>query len=245
MIRPRLIPVILIENGYAVKTINFKEPKYIGEPINIVRIFNDKQADEIVVLDIGCSKNNTQINFDLIESLSNETKMPFCYGGGIKDIEDAYKIFSYGVEKISLSTLFFENILEVKKLIDIFGSQSIAVTIDINKDQEELYINKKKDMDVVTIYKNIEEIGIGELIINCVHKDGTLSGFDLEVLNSALDNVNIPVTVIGGASSLQELENLTARYNSIGLGVGSLFFFKGKNNAVLISYPEKLTNKAI
>ena len=156
-----------------------------------------------------------------------------------------YKIFSYGVEKISLSTLFFENILEVKKLIDIFGSQSIAVTIDINKNQEELYMNKNKDMDLITIYKNIEEIGIGELIINCVHKDGTLSGFDLEILNSALDNVNIPVTVIGGASSLKELENLIASYNSIGLGVGSLFFFKGKNNAVLISYPEKLTNKAI
>tara|TARA_Y100000590_G_C15731139_1_gene1017074 strand:+ start:1964 stop:2701 length:738 start_codon:yes stop_codon:yes gene_type:complete len=245
MVRSRIIPVILIENGYAVKTINFKSPRYIGEPINIVRIFNDKQADEIIVLDIGCSKKNAQINFELIKKLSNETKMPFCYGGGIQSVEDAYKIFSYGVEKISLNSLFFTNKEEVKKLINIFGSQSIAVTIDVNKNSKELFINNSERADFVNLFKSIEEIGIGELIINCVHKDGIRSGFDLEILDLALKSVKIPVTIIGGASSLNELENLLTKYQSIGFGVGSLFFYKGKNNAVLISYPEQLTSKTV
>ncbi len=245
MVRPRIIPVILIENGYAVKTINFKSPRYIGEPINIVRIFNDKQADEIIVLDIGCSKKNTHINFELIKKLSNETKMPFCYGGGIQSVEDAYKIFSYGVEKISLNSLFFTNKEEVKKLINIFGSQSIAVTIDVNKNAKELSINNSERADFVNLFKSIEEIGVGELIINCVHKDGIRSGFDLEILDLAVESVKIPVTIIGGASSLNELENLLTKYQSIGFGVGSLFFYKGKNNAVLISYPEQLTSKTV
>ena len=245
MVRPRIIPVVLIENGYAVKTINFENPRYIGEPINILRIFNDKEADEIIVLDIGCTKKNTKINFDLIKRLSNETKMPFCYGGGIGSIDDAYKIFYYGVEKISVSSLFFKNKSLVKELIDIFGSQSIAVTIDLDQNSQKLIINKSDKIDVLAVYKDIEEIGVGELIINCVHKDGTKSGFDLKLLDLALDNLNIPVTIIGGASSVNELEVLIHKYKSIGLGVGSLFFYKGKNNAVLISYPEQLTSKII
>ncbi len=243
MIRPRIIPVILIEKGYVVKTINFKKAQYVGEPINIVRIFNDKQADEIVVYDIGSSKNNSEINFELVKKLSNETKMPFCYGGGIKSIQDAYKIFSYGVEKISLNNLFFENINKVKELVNIFGSQSIAVTFDVEKFSDQYLIHNREDLELYSLYRRLEDIEVGEVIINCVHKDGTRSGFDTNILINALETVNIPVTIVGGASSLEELEMLSNRFRAIGLGVGSLFIYKGKKNAVLINYPEKITKK--
>tara|TARA_Y100000768_G_C23986739_1_gene689349 strand:+ start:1425 stop:2162 length:738 start_codon:yes stop_codon:yes gene_type:complete len=243
MVRPRIIPVILIKDGYAVKTTNFNQPQYIGEPINIVRIFNDKQADEITIFDIGCSKDGDEINFNLIKKLAIETKMPLCYGGGIKSVDDAYKIFSYGVEKISLNNLFFSDKEVIFKLIDIFGSQSISVTVDVNQISNKYSILNREDLNFLEIFKLINKIGIGELTINCVHKDGTRSGFDTELLGLALEYTEIPVTIVGGASSLQELEVLSKKYQSIGLGVGSLFVYKGKKNAVLISYSENLTNK--
>ncbi len=240
MYRSRVIPILLLKDEYIVKTINFSNPKYVGEPINIVRIFNDKEADEICIFDIDASFKN-KINFGLLENIATNARMPICYGGGINSISNAEKIFLLGVEKIAIGEALFDNEKIITDISKKFGSQSCAVTININYNEINNYFIKGKNYiydknQIVGLLRKIIDLGAGEIIINCIHRDGTLLGYDEELLSLIYNNTEIPFTFVGGASSKDNINEISNKFNMIGLGVGSLFIYKGKRKAVLINY---------
>ena len=242
VLRSRIIPVILIKDGYVVKTVKFLNPKYIGDPINIVRIFNEKEADELTVFDIGINQGD-KINFNIIQNIASSARMPLTYGGGINELSQVEMIFSTGIEKISISRYFLKNPQFCTEIANKFGTQSISVTFDVNKTSDErLLINSELECG----YKKLQELiimanerGAGEIIINCVHMDGTEGGYDESLLSRIYETSTAPITIVGGASSLENILSISKKYPIIGLGVGSLFVYKGKNKAVLINYPSE------
>ncbi len=243
MYRTRIIPVLLLKDEYIVKTVNFTNPKYVGEPINIVRIFNDKEADEICIYDINATLKN-KINYKLLESIATNARMPICYGGGINYVSNAEKIFSLGVEKISIGEAVFGNKKIITEISKKFGSQSCAVTININYDHNNNYFIKGNNHfydknKIIELLSEITDLGAGEIVVNCIHRDGTQLGYDEELLSIIYDNTHIPLTFVGGASSTDNINEISNKFQMIGLGVGSLFIYKGKRRAVLISYPKR------
>lgn len=247
MLRPRLIVSLLLSNNALVKTINFKDPKYIGDPLNAVRIFNEKNVDELFIADIGVTREKKRPNFNLISKISQECRMPICYGGGITNIEDIERIINLGVEKVSISSAFLENPLLVTRANKKFGSQSIVICLDVKKSRfSRKYFasinngNKLITKDLFPIIEQLEELGAGELIINSVEKDGMRSGYDLNLCKKISKLTNLPITFLGGAGSLDDFKKLWETCGIVGAAAGSLFVFKGKFRAVLINYP---TNK--
>ena len=247
MLQTRIIPVLLLHKGGLYKTQKFKKPKYVGDPINAIKIFNDKEVDELIVLDIDASKNNQEPNYKFIEDIASECFMPLCYGGGIKNIEQVKKIFSLGVEKVSINSALFENNSLIKDAVDIYGSQSIVASVDINKTlfgKYSIYNHiKKKNIDSLFLeyIKQLEKEGVGELFINSVYNDGMLKGYDIELLNIISKSVNIPVIACGGAGSLEDCKKLIDASEVSAVSAGSMFVFHGKHQAVLIKYPKRET----
>lgn len=242
MIRPRIIPSLLIKDKGIVKTINFKNAQYIGDPLNTVRIFSEKEADEIVIFDIDASMKNCKPDFSLLEKIAKQCKMPICYGGGIKNDVDAKKILELGIEKIAVSSLFFENIEMVSKIIKIAGSQSVVLVLDIKEEngQYMIYINngeKKVSSELHDTILRAEQIGIGEIIINSIDKDGTMSGYDINLLKVARDITHLPLTFLGGASCLDDIKKVINYNGNGGVAAGSFFVYYGRKNAVLVTYP--------
>jgi imidazole glycerol-phosphate synthase subunit HisF len=246
MLQPRITPCLLIHNGGLVKTTNFKNPKYIGDPINAVKIFNEKEADELIVLDIDSSANGSLPNFDMIGKLAAECRMPLCYGGGIKTKEHAKQIISLGVEKISISSAAIEDVNIVTSIANEIGSQSIVVAIDVaiknrlfGSDYEIVTHNSsiKHKGDLFEFIKKVEDSGAGEILINSVDYDGLMTGYNLPLAFQIKQEINIPMTFLGGAGSLDDLQSLAKKCGVIGIAAGSLFVFKGKYKAVLINYP--------
>ncbi len=241
MLRSRLIPVLLINDGYVVKTTKFSNPKYIGDPINIVRIFNEKEVDELTLFDISITGREREINYSLLKNIAINARMPLCYGGGVNNIEQVEKIFLMGFEKISISQAFIKNPSLLSEISNKFGSQSAVVTFDINKiDINEFCVGKNSICNLRQVKELIlkaNEYGAGEIIINCIHKDGTEEGYDHELLDELYFLTKSPFTIVGGANSLENIFLTAKKYPYIGLGVGNLFIYKGKNKAVLINYP--------
>lgn len=250
MLRSRVIPCLLVHDKGLVKTVKFKAPKYVGDPINAVKIFNEKEVDEIIVLDIDATVNGDEPNYQMIEYLANESRMPLCYGGGIKNPKQAQKIIKLGVEKVAISS---EAILNPKLLADIaniVGRQSIVVVLDIKKTlfgSYEMYTHngkKKVKKDLFEFMAELEAIGIGELIINSIDNDGVMKGYDLTLARKVRKFVSVPLTILGGAGSSDDILKLIADYKVIGASAGSLFVFKGVYKAVLINYlPEQALNE--
>tara|TARA_B100000212_G_scaffold272238_1_gene211647 strand:- start:1430 stop:2182 length:753 start_codon:yes stop_codon:yes gene_type:complete len=250
MLEPRIIPCLLIHKGGLVKTLKFKSPKYVGDPLNAVRIFNEKKVDEIMVLDIDASVTNSKPNLKLIENLAVECQMPLCYGGGIKSIESAQEIFQLGVEKISLSSIIFKDISIISQLAKSVGSQSVVITLDIKKNifgKQKIYINNGKvpvSIGLDECLKIIQEEGAGEVVVNNIDLDGTMTGYDLKLINYLKEKISIPLTVLGGAGAVDDFKDILKDHPIIGLSAGSFFVFKGKYKAVLISYQkEKIIKK--
>lgn len=243
MLRPRIIPSLLIHNNGLVKTINFKDPKYVGDPINAVRIFNEKEVDELTIFDIDATVNNSKPNFELLEKLANQSRMPLCYGGGVKTVEDALKIFSLGIEKIAINSGIIDNPNLISEIADRVGSQSVVAVLDVKKKffgGYELAVNNGKKLtgiNPVDFAIKAQELGAGELIINSIDRDGTMKGFDLELINKIADVVKIPITALGGAGTLSDIKKVISAHGIIGVAAGSLFVFKGPYKAVLINYP--------
>ncbi len=244
MLYPRIIPCLLVHNKGLVKTTRFKDPKYVGDPINAVKIFNEKEVDELIVLDIDASVKKQDPDYKLIENLAVECRMPFCYGGGIKTIEQAQRIFSLGVEKIAVSSLAVENKMVIADLVEKVGSQSVVVVIDVKKKflsgKYEVFIHngtKNTGIELMQFISEMEELGVGEVVINSIERDGLMNGYDLGLIKDVKNKVNIPLTVIGGAGSIQDIGEVIHQNGIIGVGAGSLFVFKGKYRAVLIHYP--------
>lgn len=245
MLYPRIIPVLLVKDKGLVKTQRFKEPKYVGDPINAVKIFNEKESDELIVLDIDASAKNREPDYKMIENLATECRMPLCYGGGIKTVEQANRILGLGVEKVSFSSAALENPEMLKTLAEQVGSQSVVVVLDVKKrlfgGKYDCYIlNGKKNTKVCPFEfaKKAEALGVGEIVINSIDNDGMMKGYDLEFIAKLKASVNVPVTAVGGAGSLEDIGALVAQEKIIGAAAGSLFVFKGKYRAVLINYPK-------
>ena len=244
MLHPRIIPNLLIHNNGLVKTVNFKNPKYVGDPLNAVKIFNEKSVDELIITDIDASVKKLEPNYSLIEKLANESRMPLCYGGGINNINQAKKIFSLGVEKVAISSAAIENPAIISQLAESVGSQSVVVVLDVKKKflsgNYDIYIHngtKKTGLDPVKFVNKIKKMGVGEIVINSIDNDGTMKGYDFQIIDEVRKNITLPITAIGGAGSLNDIGELIKKYTIIGAGAGSIFVFKGKYRAVLINYP--------
>jgi len=242
MLQNRIIPVLLLEDEGLVKTRKFKDPKYIGDPVNTVRIFNTKEVDEIFLVDIHASKNNTSPNFGLINEIASECFMPLCYGGGIRSLEDAERLFSTGVEKISIQSSALKDLSIVNQIASKFGAQAVVVSLDLKRDffgKVKLYSSASKgtvNKDWIGFAKAAVDEGAGEIFINSVEKDGTLSGPDIQLVYDIAGSISTPLTYAGGVSSLEDIKNLI-NAGASAVAAGAFFVFNGPNRAVLISYP--------
>jgi imidazole glycerol-phosphate synthase subunit HisF len=243
MIKNRIIPCLLINEDKLVKSVKFKDLIYVGDYLNAIKVFNEKEVDELIVLDISASKNKSGPNFDLIKKISNECFMPVCYGGGIRSLEDAKKVFSLGVEKISLKSSILYDTSLISELTNYFGSQSIVISIDIKKDWLGNYriYDKSKNLNIKENWKNfiniVQEKGAGEILLNSVDKDGLMDGPDLQLIEEATTLINIPMIYIGGVGSINHLKTIFNK-NIKAVAAGSFFIFKGPHKAVLITYPK-------
>ncbi len=252
MLYPRIIPVLLVRDKGLVKTVKFKDHKYVGDPINAVRIFNEKEADELVVLDIDATVERREPDYKMIEILASECRMPLCYGGGIKTTDQAMKILGLGVEKIALSSVALKNPQLLRELSVQVGRQSVVVVIDIKKKllggkYDCFTRNAKKNTKIspLEFAKIAEKHGAGEIVINSIDNDGMMKGYDLELIHKVKSQVTIPVTALGGAGSLDDITTLISSEQIIGAAAGSLFVFKGKYRAVLINYPSNDEKKKL
>lgn len=245
MLAPRIIPCLLVHNKGLVKTVKFKDAKYVGDPINAVKIFNEKESDELIVLDIDATVEGREPDYKMIENLASECRMPLCYGGGIKTVEQATKIFNLGVEKIALSSAVIENLKLVSDISKEVGSQSVVVVIDVKKKMfggYDIYTHngtKKTNIDLEKFIIELQSLGIGEIVINSIDNDGVMKGYDLSLIEKIKPLINVPMTVLGGAGTLEDINKLIEKFGIIGCSAGSLFVFKGKYKAVLINYPNK------
>lgn len=245
MRRIRVIPTLLIMDGQLVKSLNFKKYKYVGDPINALRIYNEKEVDEIIILDINASSNGFGPNFDLISSLAEEAFMPFSYGGGIKSMNQVESIFNLGCEKIILNTQAIHNTELVHEVSKRFGSQSVVISIDYKKNilgKNKVFINNGKrntGLDPIIFSKKMQDLGAGEIMLNCITRDGTYKGYDIEYLKKFCSNLEIPVICCGGASNYNDFYEAVNYSNVSAVAAGSMFVFKRPNNAVLINYPKQ------
>lgn len=250
MRRIRVIPVLTLQNEKLVKTIRFKNPTYIGDPINAVKIFNEKEVDEIVILDITASKEKREPNYTKIEEIASEAFMPFAYGGGVKNLNQIEKLFKLGIEKVVLNSVLEDNIGLVTEAAKIFGSQSIIASIDVKKNifgklnAYKISGSTKINYSIDDFVNKLEEAGVGEFFINSIDKDGTYSGYDLALINQVSTKTNLPIVVCGGASSINDfLPAIQAGASAV--AAGSLFVYTGATRGILINYPkqEELVNK--
>jgi len=246
MLRPRIIPCLLIQNGGLVKTVQFKPGKYVGDPLNAVRIFNEKMVDELVVLDIDASRHRRPIDYRLIANLAAECRMPLCYGGGVASVEDALRLIGLGVEKVAISSAALRDPLLITRIAEAVGRQSVVVVVDLLRRKKlfgnaiEMRIANGTEAvpgDPFTFIAGLEELGAGEVVINAIDRDGMMQGYDLDLAERARACTSLPLTILGGAGSLDDIAGLIAHFGIIGSAAGSAFVFKGKYRAVLITYP--------
>ncbi len=243
MLKHRVIPALLLQNGGLVKTRQFKDPKYVGDPINAIRIFNDKEVDELIVLDINASKDHIPPDYETIELFASECFMPLCYGGGISSLAQAKDVFNLGVEKISLQSAAIDDLNLVSKIAECFGSQSVVVSVDIKKNWRNtlsLYDHRKKNK---AHYNWLEfcqlaiEAGAGEILINAVDQDGLMKGYDLDLIRQLAQEVSVPIIALGGAGTNEDFKS-AVKAGASAVAAGSMFVFHGPHRAVLITYPK-------
>lgn len=242
MKRIRVIPVLLMRERGLVKSIRFSNYKYVGDPINAVRIFNEKEVDELAILDINASAGNQGPDIVLIESIVSEAFMPIAYGGGIANLEQAKRILSIGVEKLILNRSAIKNPTLISEIARQYGSQSVLVSIDYKKNyfgKISVYIENGKTnagISPLAFAKQIEEAGAGEILLNSIERDGSFSGYDLEMIREVSNAIGIPLIAAGGAGSLADFRQ-AALHGASAVSAGSMFVFQRPHRAVLISYP--------
>ena len=245
MLRPRIIPVLLLRQSSLVKTIKFNKFSYIGDPCNTVRIFNELEVDEISLLDIQASKYSKEIQYETIQEVASEAFMPLSYGGGIKSLEQAKRIFGVGVEKVILNSSIFDNPELITKIANIYGSQAVVVSVDVRKSffskTYKIYSesgNKKISTDLINHIKRCESLGAGEILLNSINRDGTWQGYDFELLDLAANSISIPLIGCGGAKNFENVTELFKGTSVSAAGVGSMVLFQKQNKGVLINYPK-------
>jgi cyclase len=242
MLGMRVIPVLLLAEDGLVKTVRFQAPTYVGDPINAVRIFNEKEVDEIVVLDIRATPEGRGPDFERIRELAGECFMPLCYGGGVRTLQDIERLIAVGVEKVAVNSRAVEEPGFVKEAADRFGSSTLVASIDVKAGffgRATVWSGGGKGnskRDPVEFAKEMEAMGAGEILLNSIDRDGTFSGYDLDLVRRVSDAVSVPVVACGGAGNLADLHRVTGAHASAA-AAGSLFVFQGPHRAVLISYP--------
>lgn len=244
MANVRVIPVLLLRNMGLYKSVKFKDHKYVGDPINAIKIFNEKEVDELVFLDITASVNQQEPNYSILADIASECFMPLCYGGGVRSIEQIEKILYAGVEKVSLNTAAAEIPNLVNQAAKKFGSSTIVVSMDVKKSLfggYSVYIksgSKNIKVSPVEFAKKMEEEGAGEILLNSIDHDGTMNGYDLDLVKNISSQVGIPVIACGGAGSLDHMRS-AVKQGASAVAAGSFFVFQGKHRAVLITYPDR------
>ena len=242
MNRPRIIPCLLVQHGRLVKTVEFRKPTYVGDPINAIRVFNDKGADELVLLDIAATPDGSGPDFELLEKVATECFMPLCYGGGVTSVEQMRQVLGLGIEKVALNTSAVERPELVSEAAAEFGSQSVVVSIDVRrgrrgKDQVVTRgARERSRLDPVEFAQEAERLGAGELLLTSVDRDGTMKGYDIELIRRVSVAVGIPVVACGGAATGQDIVAAIDDGGASGAAAGSMFVFNGRHRAVLISY---------
>lgn len=244
MLHPRLIPTLLVHNGGLVKTVQFDSPKYVGDPINAVRIFNEKQVDELIVADIDATMQRREPDYGLIRNLAAECRMPLCYAGGVSRPEQVERIIGLGVEKVAIGSAAVANPSLLQEAARRVGGQSIVAVLDTRKSgilrRHELFTHRGKrgtGLHPVEFARRAEEAGAGEVLLNSIDRDGQMKGYDLDLISQVKEAIRLPLSVLGGAGSLEDVAALFRRVGLVGAAAGSLFVFKGKYRAVLINYP--------
>lgn len=253
MLRSRITPCLLVHKKGLVKTVGFKDPKYVGDPINAVKIFNEKEVDELIVLDIDASVKGRGPDFELIRNLAVECRMPFCYGGGVTTVEEAKRIINLGAEKVALSSAAIQNFDLLSQIGKAVGIQSVVVVLDVKKKSfigggYEVFIHNGKKATGIKLkdfVQKLDTIGVGEIVINSIDRDGKMEGYDFTMVDMVRELTEMPLTILGGAGSIDDIKAAISRYKIIGAAAGSLFVFKGKYRAVLISYPNKLEKELL
>ena len=246
MKRIRVIPVLLVNKGKLVKTIKFKDPVYVGDPINAVKIFNEKEVDELIVLDISASLEGRGPNFEMIGELAGECFMPLAYGGGIRSLEEVKKVFDKGIEKISINSSLLEHPGLIEETARLYGSQSLVASVDVGKNIFGRYVaftkggSRKSKPGITELVRQLEDRGAGEILVNSIDRDGTGQGYDLDLVRLVAESVNLPVIACGGAGNLEHFRQAVIQGKVSAVAAGSMFVFQGKHRAVLISYPSPL-----
>ena len=245
MRRIRIIPVLLLEKGGLYKTVKFKNPNYVGDPINAVKIFNEKEADELLLLDFRASADKRKIDFNKITEIASEAFMPMAYGGGVTKLDEAKRVFDCGYEKIVLNSVLFENNLLVEDIANIYGAQAVVGCMDVKKNffrKNLVYSHSGKNKTGYTPLEwaaKLEEYGVGEIIINNIDNDGTWEGYNLEVIAEVSAKVKVPVIACGGAGSVDDFRKAVDAGASA-VAAGSMFVYQKKGMGVLISFPSSL-----
>lgn len=243
--KTRVIPVLLLRNGGLYKTVKFRDPRYIGDPINSVRIFNEKEVDELAFIDISATPGRSEPDFEMIEQIAGEAFMPMAYGGGISSFEQVQRILSLGFEKVIFNAATFDQPDVLSKTARIYGSQAVVACLDVRKTllgRHELCshsASKKRPGTVIDHLKRVESLGAGEVLVNSVDRDGTMQGYDIGLMKIVSDNCRIPVIACGGAGTLEHLEAAVVQGGASAVAAGSMFVYKGVHRAVLINYPER------
>lgn len=243
MLRPRIIACLLVHKGGLYKTVAFDKPKYVGDPLNAVRIFNEKEVDELMVLDIDATRQQRDPDYGLIRNLAAECRMPLAYGGGVHTVEQFERIVSLGVEKVALSAAAVHDPALVAAAAQRVGRQSVVVVMDVRRGKAgrmELFTHnasRATGIEAGEFAARVQALGAGEIVINSIERDGAMKGYDLDMVRSIRDRVHLPLTVLGGAGSLDHIAALLGEFGIIGAAAGSLFVFKGVYRAVLINYP--------
>ena len=245
MLLTRFIPCLLLKNNGLVKTTQFKNPKYVGDPINTVRIFNEKEVDELVFLDIEASVKNSEPNYKLLAEIADECFMPLAYGGGIKTLDQAKKIFSIGIEKVAINTQSHFDLKLISEITTVYGSQAVIGVIDVKKNffgkKEVVYksASDKSKFSPLEWAKKLVEAGVGEILITSVDKEGTWSGMDIELIKSITSAVNVPVIAHGGAGNIEHLKEAVLNGKAAAVAMGSMVVYQKKDFGVLVNFPDK------
>lgn len=250
MLRPRIIPVLLVHKGGLYKTVGFDKPKYVGDPLNAVRIFNEKEVDELMVVDIDATRQGREPDYALIRNLAAECRMPLAYGGGVREVAQFQRLISLGVEKVAVSAAAVQDLGLVSAAAEQVGRQSVVVVMDVRRQGAgwKLFTHngtRATGIDAVDFARRAEAAGAGEIVVNSIDNDGQMKGYDLELARAVRGATSRPLTVLGGAGKLADVAGLVREFGTIGAAAGSLFVFKGVYRAVLISYPQRADKDAL
>ncbi len=251
MLMPRVMPCLLLQNGSLVKTVKFKDPGYIGDPINAIRIYNEKEVDELIFLDITATIENKRPPFKILSEIASECFMPVAYGGGIRRLEDIQEIFSLGIEKVVINTCAAENPEFIRKAAEKFGSQSIVVSIDVRKKlmgRYEVYTHggrKGTGLEPVAYAVQMQQQGAGEIMLTAIDRDGTQEGYDIDLIRKVTAAVDIPVIACGGAGKVEDFGRAVKEGGASACAAGSMVVYYGRNRAVLINFPTRAELEAV